>query len=110
MPQYPVIVDGGFATELAARGHDVSGTLWSASLLRSAPEAIEQLHYDYYAAGAHIAITASYQASYEGFAAAGIEDAEATRMLRFSVELARNARARYRRDHPLVWRQSRRRG
>ena len=100
MPQYPVIVDGGFATELAARGHDVSGTLWSASLLRSAPEAIEQLHYDYYAAGAHIAITASYQASYEGFAAAGIEDAETTRMLRFSVELARNARARYRRDHP----------
>ena len=95
-----VVLDGGLATELAARGHDISGELWSARLLRSAPAAIEQLHYDYYAAGARIAITASYQASYEGFAAAGIEDAETTRLLRLSVELARNARARYRRDHP----------
>ncbi|MGH8203879.1 MAG: homocysteine S-methyltransferase [Steroidobacteraceae bacterium] len=95
-----VVLDGGLATELSARGHDISGALWSARLLRSAPEAIEQLHYDYFAAGARIAITASYQASYEGFAAAGIEDAETTRLFRFSVELARNARARYRRDHP----------
>lgn len=94
------MLDGGLATELSARGHDISGALWSARLLRSAPEAIEQLHYDYFAAGARIAITASYQASYEGFAAAGIEDAETTRLFRFSVELARNARARYRRDHP----------
>ena len=95
-----VVLDGGLATELAARGYDISGALWSARLLRSAPEAIGQLHYDYYAAGARIAITASYQASYEGFAAAGIDAAETTRLLRVSVELARNARARYRRDHP----------
>ncbi len=95
-----VVLDGGLATELAARGYDVSGALWSARLLRSAPEAIEQLHNDYYAAGARIAITASYQASYEGFAAAGIDAAETTRLLRLSVELAHNARARYRQDHP----------
>ena len=95
-----VILDGGLATELEARGCDISGSLWSARVLRTAPEAIEQLHYDYYAAGARVAITASYQASYEGFAAAGIDADETTRLLRLSVELARNARARYRRDHP----------
>lgn len=95
-----VVLDGGLATELAARGCDISGTLWSARVLRAAPEAIEQLHYDYYAAGARVAITASYQASYEGFAATGIDAEETTRLLRLSVELARNARARYRRDHP----------
>lgn len=95
-----VILDGGLATGLEARGCDISGSLWSARVLRTAPEAIEQLHYDYYAAGARVAITASYQASYEGFAAAGIDDAETTRLLRLSVELAKRARERWRRDNP----------
>jgi homocysteine S-methyltransferase len=96
----PVIVDGGLATELEARGCDISGALWSARVLRERPEAIEQLHYDYYAAGASVATTASYQASYEGFATLGIDADETARLLRLSVELARNARARYRRDQP----------
>src|SRR5687768_2018188 len=48
----PVILDGGLATELERRGHDTTGPLWSARVLLDAPEAIEQLHYDYYAAGA----------------------------------------------------------
>lgn len=95
-----MILDGGLATELEARGCDISGSLWSARVLRAAPEAIEQLHYDYFAAGADCAITASYQASYEGFAAIGLDAEETTRLLRLSVELARSARARYRRDHP----------
>jgi homocysteine S-methyltransferase len=94
-----MILDGGLATELERRGHDVSSTLWSAQVLRTAPEAIEQLHYDYFAAGARCAITASYQASYEGFAALGLGADEVTALLRRSVELAQSARARYRRDH-----------
>jgi homocysteine S-methyltransferase len=95
-----MILDGGLATELEARGCDIAGTLWSARVLRTAPEAIEQLHYDFYAAGADCAITASYQASYEGFAGIGLDAGETTRLLRLSVELARNARTRYRTDHP----------
>src|SRR5687768_14770798 len=95
-----VILDGGLATELERRGHDVSGSLWSAAILRTAPEAIEQVHYDYYAAGAQVAISASYQASYDGFAAAGIDPGETTTLLQRSVGLAISARARYRRDHP----------
>lgn len=94
------ILDGGLATELARRGHDISGPLWSAQLLRTAPEAIEQLHYDYFLAGACCATTASYQASYEGFAAIGIGADETTALLLRSVELARSARARYQGDHP----------
>jgi homocysteine S-methyltransferase len=95
-----MILDGGLATELQARGCDISGALWSARVLRAAPETIEQLHYDFYAAGADCAITASYQASYEGFAGIGLDDAETTRLLRLSVELARSARTRYQQDHP----------
>lgn len=95
-----LILDGGLATELERRGYDVSGRLWSADLLRSAPDAIEQLHYDYFEAGASVATTASYQASYEGFAAIGLGADAVTALLRRSVELACAARARYRADHP----------
>ena len=95
-----MVLDGGLATELERRGHDVNGPLWSAQLLRTAPEAIEQLHYDYFAAGARCAITASYQASYEGFAALGLDAEETTALLGRSIELAQSARARYRRNHP----------
>jgi len=95
-----MILDGGLATELERRGHDVSGPLWSAHVLRTAPEAIEQLHYDYFDAGARCAISASYQVSYEGFAAFGLSADETTALLRLSVELAQSARARFRRDHP----------
>jgi homocysteine S-methyltransferase len=35
-----LILDGGFATELERRGHDVSGHLWSAQLLLYSPDAI----------------------------------------------------------------------
>ena len=93
-----VVLDGGLATELEARGCDISGSLWSARVLREQPQEIERLHYDYYAAGAGVAITASYQASYEGFAAIGIDADETTRLLQRSVELAREARARFLRE------------
>jgi len=95
-----MILDGGLATELERRGHHVSGALWSAEVLRTDPAAIEQLHYDYFAAGARCAISASYQASYEGFAAAGLNADETTALLIRAVELARSARARYRSDYP----------
>ena len=62
------VLDGGLATELEARGHDLSDRLWSARLLLSEPDAIEEVHLAYFAA--RVAITASYQASVEGFAAA----------------------------------------
>lgn len=96
----PLILDGGLATELERRGHDISGKLWSALILRTDPQAIEQVHYDYFTAGANCAISASYQASYEGFAAQGIGRDETTALLRLSVELAKSARERFRRDHP----------
>ena len=88
----PVVLDGGLATELETRGHDLGGGLWSARLLRDAPGDIEAVHRAYFEAGADVAITASYQATYEGFAAAGIGPAETARLLRLSVELARRAR------------------
>ena len=89
-----VVLDGGFATELEARGHDLRDSLWSARVLRDDPQAIEDVHAAYFEAGAQVAITSSYQATFEGFAERGIERAEAARLLRLSVELARRARDR----------------
>ena len=86
-----LITDGGLATELEARGHDLSDALWSARLLVDAPQEIVAAHVAFFRAGAALATTASYQASFDGFAARGIARAEAAGLLRRSVELARTA-------------------
>jgi homocysteine S-methyltransferase len=91
-----LIADGGLATELEARGHDLSAnhptTLWSARLLVDAPQEITAVHMSFFRAGSMIATTASYQASFDACAANGIGRDETIRLLRRSVELARNAR------------------
>ena len=87
-----LLLDGGLATELEARGHDLSDPLWSARLLADAPQEIVAVHAAFFRAGAKIATTASYQASFEGFAAHGIDEDEAIRLLRRSVALAQTAR------------------
>ncbi len=80
-----VVLDGGLATQLEAQGCDLSSSLWSARLLADEPEQIYAAHRAFFAAGAHVATTASYQASFAGFEAAGIDRAEATTLMRRSV-------------------------
>ena len=87
-----LISDGGLATELEARGNDLSDPLWSAKLLSDAPREIVAVHAAYFRAGAMIATTASYQASFDGFAAHGVGPDDASGLLRSSVELAKAAR------------------
>ncbi len=74
-----LLLDGGLATELEARGWNLDDPLWSARLLSDAPEAILEVHRAYVDAGSECVITASYQARGD----AG------------SVRLAREAGARY---------------
>jgi homocysteine S-methyltransferase len=105
-----VILDGGLATELERRGADLRDPLWSAKVLLDAPELIRRVHLDYYRAGADVATTASYQASFDGFARRGLDAAAAASLLRRSVALACEARdafwtdaaARAGRSFPLV--------
>lgn len=94
-PSHPMLLDGGLATELERRGHDLNDPLWSARVLLEAPEAIRDLHRDYLESGARVIITASYQASFEGFAHRGLEEAAAKAAFRRCVELAKEARACY---------------
>ncbi|AZS84322.1 homocysteine S-methyltransferase [Streptomyces griseoviridis] len=97
----PLVLDGGMSNQLASAGHDLSDELWSARLLLEQPEAITDAHLAYFEAGADVAITSSYQATFEGFEKRGIARAEAVRLLTLSAELAREAARRARTDRPL---------
>jgi len=104
------VLDGGLATALEARGHDLHDPLWSAKLLIEAPDAIRDLHGTYLAAGADCLTTATYQATLQGFCRRGLSKADGTRLLRLAVRLAVEARAgfwateanRIGRLHPVV--------
>lgn len=89
------ILDGGLATELEARRHNLNDPLWSAKILLEQPEAIRQVHSDYLRAGADCVISASYQASLPGLMARGLSEAEAANLIRFAVQLAIEARDQF---------------
>lgn len=86
-----LVLDGGMSNQLESAGHDLSGELWSARLLAERPEAITAAHLAYFEAGADVAITSSYQATFEGFAECGISRKQAAGLLALSVGLAREA-------------------
>jgi homocysteine S-methyltransferase len=93
LDHFPVLViDGALATELERRGCDLKDELWSAKILLEQPEKIRQVHYDYFKAGADCAITASYQATVEGYSRRGLNEQEALALIQRSVRLAVEAR------------------
>jgi homocysteine S-methyltransferase len=98
-----LVADGGLATELEARGNDLSDPLWSARLLMDAPDQIKDAHLAFFRGGAVIATSASYQASFEGFARRGIGRRDAAALMRRSVGLARAARAGMAEDGQARW-------
>ena len=95
-----IILDGALATELEARGCDLRDPLWSARVLLENPELVYQVHLDYFAAGAQCVITASYQATPQGFKTRGLTAAQSAAVIATSVELAARAREDYRAAHP----------
>lgn len=88
-----VVLDGALATELEARGLDLSSALWSAKALQETPNIIYEVHLDYFRSGADVAITSSYQATplgLEKHMTMSLEDSQ--QLIRKSVELAQQAR------------------
>ncbi|PON94950.1 Homocysteine-binding domain containing protein [Trema orientale] len=89
------VIDGGLATELERHGADLHDPLWSAKCLLTSPHLILGVHLDYLEAGADIIITASYQATIQGFEVRGYSIEEGETLLKKSVEIAREARDIY---------------
>ncbi|MGM0900428.1 MAG: homocysteine S-methyltransferase [Bacillota bacterium] len=87
-----MILDGAMATELENYGCNLNDCLWSAKVLMENPDLIKQVHLDYFKAGADCAITASYQATVEGYMERGLSEVEATALIKRSVQLATEAR------------------
>lgn len=86
-----VILDGGLATELEARGCDLEDPLWSAKVLLEQPQLLREVHRAWLDAGAQIITTASYQATLPGLQARGLDETQARALLRESVLIARDA-------------------
>jgi homocysteine S-methyltransferase len=87
-----LLLDGGLATELEARGADLDDPLWSAKALLEQPHLVRQVHSDYLRAGADCISSASYQASIPRLVERGLSEGDAAAVLRRSVELALEAR------------------
>jgi homocysteine S-methyltransferase len=91
--EWPVMVlDGALATELERRGANLDDPLWSAMCVIEQTELIREVHTDYFRAGADVATTATYQATFEGFARHGIDREGAAQLIRDTVALAVAAR------------------
>jgi homocysteine S-methyltransferase len=88
----PMVLDGALATQLECRGADLNDPLWSAKCLLETPELIRDVHLAYFRAGADVAITATYQASFEAFARRGIARQQAAALMCDAVSLAVAAR------------------
>ncbi len=86
-----MLLDGALATELERCGCDLDDPLWSAKILLEQPERVLAVHRVWLQAGAEILTTASYQATFQGLAARGLDRGAAAALLRRSVELAREA-------------------
>ena len=99
-----LVIDGGLATELEARGYDLRDPLWSARVLLESPAAIRQVHLDYLRAGADCLITAGYQATPQGLRARGLSETQINACLRLTVQLAEEARAQFLAESPATGR------
>jgi homocysteine S-methyltransferase len=87
-----MVLDGGLATTLEARGCDLNDELWSAKVLLEDPGLVREVHLDFLRAGADCIATASYQASLPGFRRRGLDYEGGRDLLGLSVRLALDAR------------------
>jgi homocysteine S-methyltransferase len=96
LAQRPIMVlDGALATELERRGANLEDPLWSAKCLIERPDLIREVHLDYFRAGADLAITATYQATFAAFARRGIEALAAAGLMCDAVAAAAAAREEF---------------
>lgn len=87
-----VILDGSMSRLLEEQGLEINHRLWTALALVEQPEAIYQVHKQYFDAGANVAITASYQATVKSFEDVGYSEKQAIACIERSVTLAKKAK------------------
>ena len=86
-----VVFAGAMGTELQRRGYATALPLWSAAANLDAPDLVEEIHSDYFDAGADVAITNTFRTTPRAFRKSGRES-EARGALKTSVAIALNAK------------------
>ncbi|KAL2864361.1 Homocysteine S-methyltransferase [Aspergillus lucknowensis] len=103
-----LLLDGGLGTTLESPPFNITFTpetpLWSSHLLFSSPATLAAAHRAFYVAGADILLTATYQASVEGFARTEAADGkqDALRYMRSAIPLVRGVIPRTRTSPAVV--------
>lgn len=107
-----LLLDGGLGTsleDLYAVKFDSSTPLWSSHLLMSDPGTLQNLQVEFSKAGADILLTATYQASHQGFAltlrnrmSTHDAHAKAVEYMRSSVDIARRSHVLSGRTYGLI--------
>ena len=87
-----MVIDGSMSTSLEALGCDLNDSLWTAKALAECPGLVEQVHRDFFRAGADCGITCSYQATIPGLMAKGYPLAQGEALISQSVALFLRAR------------------
>ena len=87
-----MVIDGSMSTSLEALGCDLNDSLWTAKALAECPGLVEQVHRDFFRAGADCGITCSYQATIPGLMAKGYPLDQAEALISRSVALFLQAR------------------
>lgn len=86
------LLDGGMGQELLARAGDRPTPLWATQVMMDHPGLVQQVHADYFAAGATVATTNTYAIHHDRLIPAGIDHLFHTLHLRALAE-AHGARA-----------------
>src|SRR5690348_15797945 len=95
-----ILMDGGMGTEILRRGLPTTLPLWSAEVLLTHPEIVQQIHEDYINAGAEIIITNTFRTTERAFAKGNIADkAHDTTML--ACQLVHQAAEQAKPRHPI---------
>ena len=90
----PLILDGAMGTQLLTKGVEVKLPLWSASVLESSPETVEEIHCDYVASGAEVLTANTFRTTTRTFlkvSKAKVARQRARDTCRAAVEAARRA-------------------
>lgn len=89
-----LLLDGGLGTTLADHydcTFDETAPLWSSQLLLTDPAKLSDCQSAFAGAGADIILSATYQASYEGFRLSGVGEEEAGVSMRSAVKISSDA-------------------
>lgn len=95
----PFLIDGAMSTALENLGAKTNNSLWTASVLDTAPELVSKVHQQYFEAGARLVITDTYQANVPAFVANGYTERQAHALIQRAVQIANDARDDFERTH-----------